>query len=325
MIKENISFRRKASDKSINVRKLRTIKGFAVNKNIKIAELLENYKSIGFQASHIGKAAEIIESIKREKAELFLACTSNMVSSGLREIIAQLVEKKIFDAIVTTTGAIEEDFIKSMNDFYLGSFDADDELAKENAINRLGNIFVPDKNYADFEDWHMKFIEKVVKEKNVIAPSEYIRRMGMEMNDKKSVLYHAARKNVPIFCPGFVDGAIGDHFYFHNQNKKNKLVIDTVEDVTKFYNMVLQPDKIAGMILGGGIAKHHLIGAAILRDGLDYAIYIQTGTEYDGSLSGAKPKEAISWNKLKNESNSVCIEADATIVFPMLAISLLDE
>ena len=190
---------------------------------------------------------------------------------------------------------------------------------------RLGNIFVPDKNYADFEEWHMKFIEKTAKKKNVIAPSEYIRMMGMEMSDKKSILYQAAQKNVPIFCPGFVDGAIGDHFYFHNQNKKNKIIIDTVEDVTTFYNMILQPEKIAGMILGGGIAKHHLIGAAILRDGLDYAIYVQTGTEYDGSLSGAKPKEAVSWNKLKNESNSVCIEADATIVFPMLALSILND
>ena len=105
----------------------------------------------------------------------------------------------------------------------------------------------------------------------------------------------------------------------------NKIVIDTAADITKFYNMLLQPDKTAGIILGGGIAKHHLIGAAILRNGLDYAIYIQTGTEYDGSLSGAKPKEAVSWNKLKNKSNAVCIEADATIVFPMLALSLIHE
>lgn len=325
MAKENISFKRKAQDNSINVRKLMAIKGFPLDKNIKVSELLENYKSIGFQASHTGKAVDIINAIKKEKAELFLACTSNMVSSGLREIIAQLVEKKALAAIITTTGAIEEDFIKSMNDFYLGSFDADDELVKKNAINRLGNIFVPDKNYCDFEEWHMKFIGRIVDEKNIIAPSEYIKKMGLEMNDRKSILCQAARNNVPIFCPGFVDGAIGDHFYFHNQSKKNKLIIDTVADVAKFYSMMLQPDKIAGLILGGGIAKHHLIGAAILRDGLDYAIYIQTGTEYDGSLSGAKPKEAVSWNKLKDKSNSVCIEADATIVFPMLAISLIHE
>ena len=147
MVKENISFKRKAQDNSINARKLMAIKGFPLDKNIKVSELLESYKSIGFQASNIGKAVDIIKAIKKENAGLFLACTSNMVSSGLREVIAQLVEKKIFAAIITSTGAIEEDFIKSMNDFYLGSFDADDELVKKNALNRIGNIFVPDKNY----------------------------------------------------------------------------------------------------------------------------------------------------------------------------------
>ena len=84
---------------------------------------------------------------------------------GIKEIIAQLAAKKLIAAIITTTGAIEEDFIKTMNDFYLGSFNVDDEVVKNNGINRLGNIFVPDKNYCDFEDFHMKFIEKLVKEK----------------------------------------------------------------------------------------------------------------------------------------------------------------
>jgi len=321
---KNISFKRKAKDHSIKLSELPVIKGFGLDKNIKVSGLLESYGKIGFQASHIGKAVEIIKSIKKEKAELYLTCTSNIVSSGLREIIAQLVEKKLVAAIITSTGAIEEDFMKTMNDFYLGSFNADDKIVKENAINRLGNIFVPDKNYCDFEDWHMKFIGRIMEEKNIIAPSEYIKKMGMELDDKRSILYHAARSNIPIFCPGFVDGAIGDHFYFYNQNKKEKLIIDTVADVTNFFNMLIQPDKVAGLILGGGIAKHHLIGASQIRNGLDYAIYVQTGTEYDGSLSGAKPKEAVSWNKLKDESNSVCIEADATIVFPMLALALAE-
>ncbi|MEK6942918.1 MAG: deoxyhypusine synthase [Nanoarchaeota archaeon] len=322
---KNISFKRKAKENSINIKEIKKIKGFQLKKDLKVNELLENYNSIGFQASHIGKAVDILKQIKKDKAELYLACTSNMVSSGLREIIAQLAAKKLIAAIITTTGAIEEDFIKTMNDFYLGSFNVDDEVVKNNGINRLGNIFVPDKNYCDFEDFHMKFIEKLVKEKNIWSPSEYAMKLGLELKDENSVLYQCAKNKIPIFCPGFVDGAIGDHLYFHNQRGKNKIVIDTAADITKFYNMLLQPDKTAGIILGGGIAKHHLIGAAILRNGLDYAIYIQTGTEYDGSLSGAKPKEAVSWNKLKSESKSVCIEADATIVFPMLALSMVQD
>ena len=49
------------------------------------------------------------------------------------------------------------------------------------------------------------------------------------------------------------------------------------------------------------------IGVNILRDGLDYAVYVSTGTEYDGSLSGARPKEAISWSKINKEGNYVFV------------------
>ena len=67
MANGNISFKRKATDNSIDVRKLRVIRGFPLNKDAKIAEFLENYKSIGFQASHIGKAVNIIKAIKKRK------------------------------------------------------------------------------------------------------------------------------------------------------------------------------------------------------------------------------------------------------------------
>ncbi|MGB9577477.1 MAG: deoxyhypusine synthase family protein, partial [Candidatus Norongarragalinales archaeon] len=78
-----------------------------------------------------------------------------------------------------------------------------------------------------------------------------------------------------------------------------------------------------GVVVGGGIAKHHLIGAAILRNGLDYAVYVGTGTQYDGSLSGARPTEAVSWNKLKNKRNSAFVEGEATLVLPVLATAFL--
>ena len=169
----------------------------------------------------------------------------------------------------------------------------------------------------------MKLLERIYKKKTSLSPSEYCKELGLNISDKNSFLYWASKNNIPVFCPGIVDGAIGDHIYFFNKKKDKKFVFDVNFDIERFYDMILQPDKIAGIIIGGGIAKHHLMGAAILRNGLDYAVYVSTGTEYDGSLSGAKPREAISWNKLKNLNNSIFIEAEATLVFPLIAYSLL--
>lgn len=321
---KNPSFRRNANRKSIAPKQLPEIKGFQITEDLTIASLLKGYAGIGLQASHVAQACDILRKIKKEKTPIFLTITSNIISSGLREIIAQLCREKIIAAIITTTGAIEEDLIKTKGAFRLGSFEADDAELKKAGMNRIGNILVADEQYCSFEEFHMAFLKKIHTEHRSMAPSEYIKRLGSSTTDKQSYLYWAAKNNILVFCPGIVDGAMGDHVYFFNKShKKDPFIFDVNKDVEKLYDLVLQPDKIAGLIVGGGIAKHHLIGAAILRDGLDYAIYITTSTQYDGSLSGARPKEAVSWNKLKDVGNSVCIEAEASIVLPLLAWELL--
>lgn len=320
---ENRSFKRIRKSKSIDAKELLKIQGFNINKELKIVDLIKYYSNLGFQASHLANACNIIKKMKQDKCAIFLSITSNIISSGLREIIAQLVKENKINGIITSTGAIEEDVIKSNNKFLLGKFEMNDEEVKANKMNRIGNILVPDDYYVKFENFNMKFLEKLYKKKKSISPSQYAYELGLKLKDKNSYLYWAAKNNIPVFCPGIVDGAIGDHVYFFNKKKKEKFVFDVNLDIEIFYDMILQPDKIAGIIIGGGIAKHHLIGAAILRDGLDYAVYVSTGTEYDGSLSGAKPREAVSWNKLKNKNNSEFIEAEASLVFPILAYTLL--
>jgi len=47
-------------------------------------------------------------------------------------------------------------------------------------------------------------------------------------------------------------------------------------------------------------------------------VYINTGNEFDGSDSGARPDEAISWGKIKAEAVAVKIHGDATIIFPLI-------
>ena len=291
--------------------KLDQIKGFELSKDKKIIELLKDMKQIGFQATHLGQATEILSKIKKEKATTFLSFTSNMVSSGLREIFAQLVKHKLVDAIITSTGSIEEDLMKVDKPFLLGNFEVSDIELHKKRINRVGNIFIPDDRYEKLEDVLTPFFHKLNKEQTeknkLISPSEFIYKLGENINDENS-----------IFCPGITDGAIGLQLYFFKQ-KNPDFGIDVTGDMKKLADKVLSADKTAGIILGGGIAKHHLIGVNILREGLDYAIYVTTSSEGDGSLSGARPKEAKSWSKIKKSGNSVCIESDATIVFPLLA------
>ena len=56
----------------------------------------------------------------------------------------------------------------------------------------------------------------------------------------------------------------------------------------------------------------------MLRNGCDYAVYINTSQEFDGSDAGARPEEAISWGKILSEANYVKVFGDATILFPLI-------
>lgn len=321
----NVSFKRKVSSRSVRGAQLSPINGFAVSPKMTVEELVKGYSSLGFQASHLARAAEIVERMQKGKATVFLSFTSNMVSSGLREIIAQLCERRLVDCIVTSTGSIEEDVMKCSAPFSLGAFNADDAELKENGMNRIGNIFVKDEQYVEFEKMHLAFMQRMYdKHGGKMCMSEYVRELGLTLSDKGSFLYWCSKNNIPVFVPGALDGAMGDHFYFFNkQRHKSPFIIDAAEEVKRFYDIMLSAGSTGGIILGGGIAKHHLIGAAILRNGLDYAVYLSTGTEGDGSLSGARPREAVSWNKLKDEKNSAFVEGDATLSFPLLAALMM--
>ena len=43
----------------------------------------------------------------------------------------------------------------------------------------------------------------------------------------------------------------------------------------------------------------------IQRNGADFAVYVNTGQEFDGSDAGATPDEAISWGKIKATARPV--------------------
>lgn len=305
---------------------MKKIEGTIINGKTTIQELVENMENFGFQATQLSKAASLIKKMKKEKATVFLAFTSNMVSSGLREIIAELVKKKLVDVLITSVGSIEEDVMKTKKDFYLGDFNADDLELRKKGINRIGNIFVSSECYEALEDTLQGFFKAIYDKQKasgkMISPRELCFELGKKIKDERSILHWATKNKIPIFCPAITDGALGLNLYFFKQ-KFPDFGIDVSGDMKELADITLNADKTGAIILGGGTAKHHTIGVNILREGLDYAVYVSTGTEYDGSLSGARPKEAVSWSKVGKKADHVFVEGDATIIFPLIASAIL--
>lgn len=340
---------------------LHTVRGYTFeddqgNPHLDYSDLLRHLSTSGFQATNLSLAIDIVNDMLTERKKpfsadtqiedefirprtactIFLSYTSNMISSGMRENIRFLVKNKLVDCIVTTAGGIEEDLIKCLRlnetvsdqskaDTYIGSFKLSGRTLRENGINRIGNLLVPNDNYCKFEEWLIPILNKMLDEQNksqgqlVWSPSKLIERLGLEINHPDSVCYWAAKNKIPIFCPALTDGSLGDMLHFHRFRSPG-LILDIVTDVHRINTFAHNTanHKTGVIILGGGVAKHHTLNANLMRNGADYTVYINTAVEYDGSDSGAEPEEAISWGKLRGDARSVKVSCDASIVFPLL-------
>ncbi|GJQ76870.1 hypothetical protein Trydic_g15076 [Trypoxylus dichotomus] len=227
----------------------------------------------------------------------------------------------MIDCIVTTAGGIEEDFIKCFLPTYLGDFNLEGKMLRENGINRIGNLLVPNDNYCKFEDWIMPILDEMCieqKEKGTVwTPSKMIQRLGEKINNEESIYYWAAKNKIPVFCPALTDGSLGDMMFFHSF-KNPELVLDILYDLRRLNLMAIKSVNTGMIIIGGGLVKHHICNANLMRNGADYAVCINTSSEFDGSDSGARPDEAVSWGKIKGSARPVKIHAEATLVFPLI-------
>jgi len=297
------------------------IKGYDFNNGLNYENLIASFGSSGFQASHLSKAIEITNEMISKNAFIYLGYTSNMVSSGNREIIRYLVEHKKVDVLVTTAGGIEEDIIKCLGDFILGDFRASGKDLRKKGINRIGNIYVPNSRYCRFEEFLQDILRELfqlqIKEGKIISASELIWKLGEKINDKKSICYWAWKNKIKIYCPSITDGAIGDNIYFF-KNKQPEFKLDVSDDIVELNNSTIGLKKSGVILIGAGVIKHHILNANMFRNGADYAVYINNSLEHEGSDAGALPEEAISWGKLSSNVKSVKVYGDATILFPLL-------
>lgn len=317
------------------------------NKNARASDLVDGMKKMGFQASALGRACEIIDEMREWRGTdkdgnevgttIFLGYTSNLISSGLRSTLKYLVKHKMVSAIVTTAGGIEEDLIKVLGDTYLGDFALPGAKLRDDGLNRIGNLIVPNDNYCKFEDWIVPIFDKMLEEQEEAmlkkdghlvqddgtfgwwTPSKIIDRLGKEINNEESVLYWCHKNQIPVFCPALTDGSLGDMLFFHSfKTSPRRLLVDLVSDIRHINKMSMDAERAGMIILGGGVIKHHIANACLMRNGADYAVYINTGQEFDGSDAGARPDEAISWGKIKADAKHVKVYADATLVFPLI-------
>jgi len=297
------------------------VKDYEIKSKIDVSELVKQMEaSGGFTSKKLAYGVDILKKMLGDKESLnFLSFPADIIATGTRGVIREMIKEKWFDVVITTCGTLDHDLARSFKDYYHGSFGMDDVELHKKEINRLGNILIPNESYGIIiEEKMRKFLKEI--NANEMATYELVWELGKRLKND-SIMYWCWKNEIPMIIPGITDGAVGYQLWQYSQN--NKFKIDVLKDEKLLSDLVWNVKISGALIIGGGISKHHTIWHNQFKQGLDYAVYITTAAEYDGSLSGARPKEAVSWGKINEKARHVTIEGDATIILPIIFASLI--
>ena len=289
-------------------KKLVAVKDIKIKKGMTANDLVKMMgKSGGFTAQKLSDAADIVEKMFKKKDCLrILSFPACIMATGTRGVIVDMVKKGFIDVIITTCGTLDHDLSRTWASYYKGDFLMDDAKLRDNGISRLGNVLVPDDCYGIvLEDNLLPMFDDIFKDTTSLSTHEIIDQVGARLDNEDSLLYQCHKHNVPIVVPGITDGSFGC-----------EQMLSEMTDEAK---------NTGAIIIGGGISKHHVIWWNQFRGGLDYAIYLTTAQEYDGSLSGAQIREAVSWGKVKANAKKMTVEGDATINLPLIMAAVEDR
>ncbi len=200
----------------------------------------------------------------------------------------------------------------------------DRELADQN-IHRLGNVLVPLDSYGPLiEEKMQEFLEEEYQAGVREMSSASICKMIGKHLGEDSFLYWASKNNVDVVVPGIMDGAVGSQIWMFSQ-KHSDFKLNLIEDANLLSGLIFKAEKSGSFMIGGGISKHHTLWWNQYREGLDYAFYITTAQEFDGSLSGALVREAISWGKVTQKARQSTLHAEATTILPFIYAALVSK
>ena len=294
---------------------------------ISVSELTAEMRAAGvLGAGRIGEAAKLTaEMFSNPDYTIFLTIAGALVPAGLRKIIRDLIDQEYVNVVVTTGANMVHDMVEALGHRHVrGSFFTEDKKLKDKEIGRIGDIYIQQKAFQHLEKWLFQILKTIPKEKREdLAVAELLFEIGKQIKDEDSILATAARKNVPIICPAFVDSIAGFHLWVFGQDKK--IVIDPLLDTNRLMDVVYEAKKVGIIILGGGTPKHFALFANTFREGVDSAVQITMDRPEPGGLSGAPLEEAISWGKIKPGGKGVTVICDATIAFPLIVASAVED
>ncbi|MCK6439180.1 MAG: deoxyhypusine synthase [Planctomycetes bacterium] len=300
-----------------------------------VAKLVDEMRHMAFTSRDLARASDIVEMMVADKeCTVFLTLAGSLISAGLKQVIIDMIECNMVDAIVSTgANIVDQDFFEALGyKHYIGTKWVDDNEMRELHIDRIYDTFIDEDQLKETDMTVAKICEEL--EPRPYSSREFIAEMGRYLveNKKKtpSIVRRCYEKGVPIFVPAFSDCSAGfglaHHQYF---GTGATLSIDSAKDFLECSRIKFDHSGDSGIfMIGGGVPKNFIQDTVVCGEVLGkdtpmhkYAVQITVADERDGALSGSTLREASSWGKVETAHEQM-VYSEATLAMPLIVGSV---
>jgi deoxyhypusine synthase len=314
-----------------------------------IDDLVRAMGQTAFTARQIGDAADVLETMARDKDCFVVTTLSGAMTVGKMGLVfCDLIESGIVKAIVSTGALMAHGLVEATG---LSHFRYDPKMDDRELFhagyNRVYDSLEPEVNLDHVEDV-MEHILESWDANDVMCSWKINRRIGEHLARHmkgRGILKSAYEKRVPVFVPAFTDSELGIDVALHQRTRRKDgrpaLRFDPYEDFEHFASTMLATKRMGILTIGGGVprnwAQQFGVYAEILsRRGYEklplkrynYGVRICPEPVNWGGLSGSTYTEAVSWGKfVPPEEGGRFAEVldDATVALPLIVGAVLER
>ncbi len=292
-----------------------------IEPGMSVGALVAGMEHCGFGARRLAESVDIYEQMLSGKFRRFFTLSGAMVPAGMRNIVSGLIRQGYIDVLVITGANLVHDIIESFGAHCMGTPESDDAALREAGISRIYDVYLRDEDFIKFEELMQSILPNTEK---ILSGVEFMRLIGSQITDSKSILRSAYDCNVPVFCPALSDSMIGLQAWLRSQTRR--LSVDAFSDIKQIVDICYESPDAGIVIVGGGVPKNFALQSMLVTpNSFKLAIQLTTDTPEAGGLSGATLSEAISWGKVAADARYVTVYGDATITLPLMVAATLSR
>lgn len=292
-----------------------------------VTDLVHELRSTSFTSREIYNACQLYKQmLEEEELTVILTIAGSTQAAGCLKLYRDLVRYNMVDVIVATGASIiDMDLFEGLgNKHYIGSSKADDNILREEYIDRIYDTFISEDDLKQVDNFIAEFANKISD--TTMSSREFLNKLGWHLRTSNSLVQECYKEDVPIFCPALNDSAAGIGLLMHQTNNPDShLVIDSIKDLRELTYLKVEMQNTGLFMVGGGVPKNFAQDIVVAAESIghrvpmhQYAIQLTVADVRDGACSSSTLDEASSWGKVDN-SNTQMVYGEATSTLPIIA------